>query len=209
MKATTHDSTPERLLDTAERLFAEFGYDGVGMRTLAEEAEVNLGAATYHFGSKENLYKETFLRRFKLSLERRMELLDEAERNAAGKPIALERILEAMLRPPFETGRKHPHFARLMARNIFAPPPFMEALIGELTMPQNQRIAAEIRRAEPTIPLPLLWNRLQMTAGALLFTASRPFSAVLEGPQPSDEEQLADLIRYATHGLRQAANPES
>ena len=46
----------DRLLDVAEKLFAEHGFDGVGMRQLADEAKVNLGAATYHFGSKEDLY---------------------------------------------------------------------------------------------------------------------------------------------------------
>jgi len=35
--------TVQRLLDTAERLFGEHGYDGVGMRILAAEAKVNLG----------------------------------------------------------------------------------------------------------------------------------------------------------------------
>lgn len=209
MSNSTSDSTQQRILDTAERLFAQLGFDGVGMRTLAEEAEVNLGAATYHFKSKENLYKETFLRRFKPSMERRAALLDEAASKAGDEPIPLEEILESMLRPPFETGRKYPAFARLMARNIFAPPPFMEALIGELTMPQSKRIAEEIHRAEPGIPNPLLWNRLQMTAGALLFTASRPFSAMLGEGQPSDEELLADLIRYAAHGFRQLGGHRS
>jgi AcrR family transcriptional regulator len=57
-----------RLLDSAERLFGEHGYNGVGMRALAERAQVNLAATTYHFGSKKALYVETFLRRFRASI---------------------------------------------------------------------------------------------------------------------------------------------
>ncbi len=53
------------LLDMAERLFDEHGYDGVGMRALAEEAKVNLGVAIYHYSSKEALCIETFMRRFR------------------------------------------------------------------------------------------------------------------------------------------------
>ena len=41
--------TAQKLLDTAERLFGEHGYSGVGMRALAQAAKVNLAATTYHF----------------------------------------------------------------------------------------------------------------------------------------------------------------
>jgi hypothetical protein len=47
IRANVDKQTTERLLDAAERLFAEHGYDGVGMRALAEEAGVNLGAALH------------------------------------------------------------------------------------------------------------------------------------------------------------------
>ena len=36
--------TAQRLLDSAERLFGEHGYNGVGMRALAQHAKVNLAA---------------------------------------------------------------------------------------------------------------------------------------------------------------------
>jgi AcrR family transcriptional regulator len=53
-------TTATRLLDAAERLFGEHGYNGVGLRALAGAAHVNLAATTYHFGSKKALYVETF-----------------------------------------------------------------------------------------------------------------------------------------------------
>lgn len=196
-------STTTRILDAAEKLFSEYGFEGVGMRTLAEEAEVNLGAATYHFGSKENLYKETFLRRITPTLKKRMEMLDSYATETGGGPIPLEKIIEAMLRPPFETSRRFPAFARLMARNTFAPLPFMEGLMTELMVPQMMRIASEISRSEPSIPFPNLRHRLQMSAGALLFATGLPFFKKYPGPELSDEELIEDLIRYACSGLRQ------
>ena len=99
--------TRERLLDTAERLFGELGYDGVGMRALAGEAKVNLGAATYHFGSKEALYIETFMRRFRPTNAERLRLLREAEAEAHGKPLRVEKIVDCMVRPPYLLGLKH------------------------------------------------------------------------------------------------------
>jgi AcrR family transcriptional regulator len=49
-------NTKEKLLDVAARLFAERGFDGVSVRDIVREADANLGAVTYHFGGKEQLF---------------------------------------------------------------------------------------------------------------------------------------------------------
>jgi hypothetical protein len=41
-----------RLIDAGERLFAEYGWNGVGIRTIAAAADVSLAALNYHFGDK-------------------------------------------------------------------------------------------------------------------------------------------------------------
>ena len=55
----------EILLETAERLFSENGYDGTSTRAIAAEAGVNMAMLNYYFGSKEGLYKAIFERRLK------------------------------------------------------------------------------------------------------------------------------------------------
>ena len=52
-------STRDKILKTAHRLFAEKGFNAVGVRELAKEADVNVAAINYHFGNKETLYTET------------------------------------------------------------------------------------------------------------------------------------------------------
>ena len=47
---------PERLLDVAADLFARDGFDAVSVRQITSRAKANLGAVTYHFGSKEALF---------------------------------------------------------------------------------------------------------------------------------------------------------
>lgn len=47
----------ELLLDTAERLFAEHGFEGTSIRALAKEAGVNVAMVSYYFGSKEKLFE--------------------------------------------------------------------------------------------------------------------------------------------------------
>ena len=52
----TPDPARERLLSVGRELFSSRGFDGVSVRELTTEAKANLGAITYHFGSKEALY---------------------------------------------------------------------------------------------------------------------------------------------------------
>ena len=162
-----HQQTVARLLDTAERLFGEHGYDGVGMRMLASEAQVNLGAATYHFGSKEVLYTETFMRRFRPMNAARVELLRKAIAAAKGAPISVETIVDCMLRPPFESGIQHPAFHRFLARNLGTPPPFILEAIYHEVAPGMEEFIAAFRRALPDVPEDLLHLRAMFSMGSL------------------------------------------
>lgn len=53
--------TKEKILEIAAELFAEKGFDGVSIRDITKAAGANLGAVTYHFGSKEGLFGEIIL----------------------------------------------------------------------------------------------------------------------------------------------------
>src|SRR5262245_60033108 len=54
--AQTDETTRARLLDAAEKLFAEFGFEGTSVRAINAEADVNSGAIHYHFRTKEDLF---------------------------------------------------------------------------------------------------------------------------------------------------------
>jgi AcrR family transcriptional regulator len=49
-----------QILDNAERLFADKGYDGTSVRDIADEAGVNVAMISYYFGSKEKLLEALF-----------------------------------------------------------------------------------------------------------------------------------------------------
>lgn len=55
-KKAQGEETRSILIDVGARLFAQHGYAGVSMRTLAAEAGVNLATVGYHFGGKPGLY---------------------------------------------------------------------------------------------------------------------------------------------------------
>ncbi len=47
----------EQILEVAEALFAEHGYEGTSVRTLATKAHINVAMVSYYFGSKEKLFE--------------------------------------------------------------------------------------------------------------------------------------------------------
>src|SRR5678809_1123489 len=65
-----------QIMETAEILFAEKGFNGTSVRDIAEKANVNLAMISYYFGSKDKLLEALFSYRgeyFKLKLETMIE----------------------------------------------------------------------------------------------------------------------------------------
>ena len=56
-ESTRNTDTASRVRLAARRVFAQQGYKGASVRSITREARANLGAVTYHFGSKEGLYE--------------------------------------------------------------------------------------------------------------------------------------------------------
>jgi AcrR family transcriptional regulator len=203
-KSAEDQPTVTRLLDAAEHLFGELGYDAVGMRLLAEKAGVNLGAATYHFGTKEALYVETFMRRFRPTNAERLELLKTAGAKAGGKPLRVEAIVECMLRPPFESGLKHPAFHRFLARNLLMPPPFIHAAIIREVEPSMRAFIEVLKRSLPDVPEDLIHLRTMFAMGSLLmFTIHASELPGMNNPK-LHKPLLREIIGYVSAGLNSA-----
>lgn len=109
--------TRARILQAAEALFAEHGFDAVSMRELTARAGVNLAAVNYHFGSKQALLVEVFASRANALVEARLALLATLPRDRQGRP-RLEAVIEAFLRPSLEMSQQPggAHHMRLRAR---------------------------------------------------------------------------------------------
>src|SRR5580658_9513477 len=86
--------TKTRILDVAEKLFGENGFDATSLRDITTAAEVNLAAVNYHFQSKDSLIDAVIARRIEPVNLRRMAMLD-----AAGPHPTIEQILEAFVVP--------------------------------------------------------------------------------------------------------------
>ena len=49
-----------QILEVAEKLFAENGYDGTSIRHISKKAGINIAMISYYFGSKDKLLKFRF-----------------------------------------------------------------------------------------------------------------------------------------------------
>lgn len=96
---TETGSKSEKILDVAEALFAERGFDGVTLRQIAMGAGVDVALANYHFGKKIDLFRAVLERRAPALNRARSEALAAAIAASAPQPPEVEAIVEAFLRP--------------------------------------------------------------------------------------------------------------
>ena len=92
------DQTRTAILAAAERLYADRGFADVTLRDIVAEANVNLAAVNYHFGSKDELIAELFVTR-SLALNReRLRELKAAEEKGDGT-ADISDVLRALVGP--------------------------------------------------------------------------------------------------------------
>lgn len=143
--------TRTALLNAARRLFARRGYDGASIRAITRDAHANLGAVTYHFGSKHGLYHAV--------LEEVLSPLGARIEAAAGREgTALARV-DAGIRALFEHLEENPDMPQLMLQEIAAgktpPPPVartLAAISGRLAaLMREGQGEGEIRPGDPLL----------------------------------------------------------
>ncbi|MEM7467438.1 MAG: TetR/AcrR family transcriptional regulator [Pseudomonadota bacterium] len=112
-------STAGKILDAAEALFADSGYDGVSIRAITRHADVELALVNYHFGTKEALFCQVVERRAADINAARMALL---EANKGSQTVGS--IIDAFTRPFLERsllGGGWKSYARLIAQIANSP----------------------------------------------------------------------------------------
>ncbi|NNL65699.1 MAG: TetR/AcrR family transcriptional regulator [Myxococcales bacterium] len=209
------EETKLRLLDAAEHLFAERGFDGASLRAVTQAARTSVSAAHYHFGSKEALLVATIERRLAPILRARLDRLDALEREAAGAPLAIEAILDAFLRPIFEERAARADagdgFRRIAARLFSDPPPVVADLKQRVFGETMERFMAVLEPALPDRSREAIALDLQFLVGIMIHVTSGHLEDA-PGPSPlpdlaglSDETVLQRMIQFAAAGIRAAA----
>jgi AcrR family transcriptional regulator len=146
------DQTRTAILAAAERLYADRGFGDVTLRDIVAEANVNLAAVNYHFGSKDELIAELFVTRSIATNRERLNELKAAEEKGGGR-ATIEDIIRAlvgpMLRGCLGPDREGSTAARFMIRaSIESVPPIRRIRNREID--HLRKFAAAMRRAMPT-----------------------------------------------------------
>jgi AcrR family transcriptional regulator len=202
-------ATQQRLLDAAEMVFAEKGYDGASIRCITASADVDLGAVRYHFGSKDGLFGAVMKRRLGPLCDERLRLLGEIEARYGAAPPPVEEISEAFLLPAVKLVT-HPEYGRcwtkLLGRTRIEPGAYLEP-IQEIYQGILDRFLAAYARALPELPRDELAYRLYFLFGAEVNTliddgTLRAMGEGLPGLREDPRGVCERLIRFVSAGLK-------
>ncbi|MBK6799938.1 TetR/AcrR family transcriptional regulator [Novosphingobium sp.] len=189
------------LIETAERLIAGHGLDGISLRQIAAEAGcANTNAVAYHFGSKEALVEAVIRHRVPALEARRGELLagqDEAGLNA---------MCDALWRPFFEqvdAAGHHSYAAFLTGLFRSGALPLRAAMSADY--PVTEALLARIAAALPRASAGLLPQRLALVT-LLITGALRLIDESGPGPDAA-EHRFADAVAMSAAAL--AAPPQN
>lgn len=212
-KAAATQSVRERILEVAERLFAEHGMSGVGLRAISAEAQVNLASIAYHFGSKDGLLEALFAQRAEPIAQERLRLLAQCY-EASAKPN-LEDILDAFLRPALVLGVQPqfggPAFVKLRARLATEPEALSRKILSKAFDLSSRKFIDAIADALSELPRAEVEWRFHFMLGAMFYTMadSGRIQALTKGRiDPGNVKRaLRHMIPFLAAGFRSAAVP--
>mgnify|MGYP002148269546 CR=1 FL=1 len=205
---TGHD-TRGRILDAAEVLFMEHGFDGTSMRMITSRAAVNLAAVNYHFGSKELLIQEVFRRRLTDLNNARLIALNALEAESGAAPIKPSRIVDAFfgtaLRMAADVEGGGHTFMRLLGRTYTEPNEFVRKFLAEEYAECVERFLAALYLSLPDVERnEILW-RFHFMMGAMSYAIAGTDALQLVTGKFDDENpsRLAPrLMSFLLGGLR-------
>lgn len=218
MKRPGASRTRIRILDAAERVFADRGFEAAAIRDIAARARVTLPVLYYHFGSKTGLIEAVLRRRLDPIRQAHEASLEELRRRDPTRwPPALEEILEAMVRPALllarAESRKGSVVMRLIGRVLTDPDPKLQDFVFGHFAAVRRGFLDLLSQCLPHLPKVTLYWRHEFTWGALALLLCNPTRTVrkTEGLcDPLDVDRLLpQFLAFCTAGLRAASLPES
>jgi len=198
--------TRTKLLDTAERLFAEKGIHATSLRNIITEAGANLAAVHYHFGSKDALVREVFARRIRPVNEKRIMRLEELEKEG-GTPD-LEALIRAFVEPAVRVRFDEPQRIRFMLKfmaHIQIDSGQLREQIFDLFEGVAVRFFSSFQKALPDLSHAELFWRFKFMLGVMhTIVAQPPFhrQRFFKEPEPDLEGILAQTIPFLVAGFQ-------
>jgi AcrR family transcriptional regulator len=207
---TKQSDTKTRILDAAEKLFAQNGFKNTSISLLARKARVNQAAVNYHFGSKGALVEQVISRRISPIDRQRMANLQRIKEtaNRQGYPPAIEDLLRAFIDPAFiltEGAPGEKWFLVIAGRAFSEPDETIRNVFIRHFEPAFLLFAALMKKALPGLPEAVLRWRLHFVLGALSHAmrlcGSHRLTAASAPPPDTTETVVNRLVAFLTTGM--------
>lgn len=203
----SNPDTKTRIMDVAETLFAEQGYEATSLRDITGKADANLASVNYHFQSKEGLLSAIIERYAGPVNKERLETLDAIEARVGSGQPDLEELQRAFLRPAFSraSGPAGARFMRLAGRLHTETSEEMRSLLLEHFREVARRFGKAFGKALPHLDEQEVHLRTHFLVGAmahtLLWSNKMPGPPFGRGRKVPPDVALDSLVRFAAAGM--------
>lgn len=152
-KVKNGDNARQRLLDAAEKLFAEHGFDGVPVRDITSLANCNVAAINYHFGGKDNLYLEIMKSHMAALREIRINSIKEVMSRPGPTLEDLLRAFSWAFLDPLGDEENGAQLFKLMVREMLDPHLPSDMFFEEVIRPVVNALVEAIMKVCPGIDM--------------------------------------------------------
>ncbi|MDH4239218.1 MAG: CerR family C-terminal domain-containing protein [Phycisphaerae bacterium] len=205
----------DRLLDAAEQLFSDHGFEGTSVRDIASAAGCNIAAVNYYFGGKDKLYTEVWRRHLVQMRDARLHAIEQVMSESGGKP-ALEDLLRSFANAflgPFRDESRSRRFMNLMAREMIDQRVPVNMFIDEVVKPTMSAVRGALLRACPGLDESKIWLLIVFLAGQLMHVVHVKTmfeqSEIAEIPAFDLNEAVDHIVKFSAAGIRAYANGET
>lgn len=194
---TNANGTRRRLIDVAERLFAEQGIHATSLREIAAAADQrNTSAVAYHFGTKRGLIDAIYEDRLTVTTARQLELLEAVD--AQGRGMELRALTGVLVRPMverLEDPERPSWFLRFVVNAMYVEGIAPDDLRAHPWTRGLLRLHSRITHCMPELPDRVRENRWDFFIGLLLHTLAQRERVLQAGADPGEPLLLAaDLV---------------
>ena len=172
-KSAQKQQTRDRILNAAEELFAQRGYEGVSVRQIMSQAGADVSLAYYHFKSKKDLFDQVMLRRVETLNDVRLAALESVESRHVDDAPTVEEIIGAFTNPLIDLlASDHDewkHYFQLIAQ-INNNPEWGGELMTRYFDPLVRRFIEALKKALPDSSDEDLFWSYHFLSGALTLT---------------------------------------
>lgn len=200
--------TKTRILDAAEKLFAERGFSETSLRLITSKAEVNLASVNYHFGSKKELIRAVLARYLDVFMPSAATEIKRLEK--AAEQASLNEIFSSLIKPLLELNKVRSGgttiFLQLLGRGYIESQGHLRWFITTHYGEHLETFVHAVKSSAPHIPPAEMFWRLHFTLGTIVFTmasanALNDIASAEYGEHNSIEAIIRKVIPYMAAGV--------